>query len=173
VLDAPSSESSVRTAHPQLLEMHGRLYDVVCTSRSCRHTVFDRASPIAPALAGTEDDVSGGQLEKVIAEKDLPRCTKCGALARPGVVWFGEMPRHLGTIDALVKEADLCLVVGTSSTVYPAAGYASKVQDNGGKVAVFNLERSSGDEEADFLFLGPCEETLPAALGLQNTQASV
>lgn len=49
--------------------------------------------------------------------------------------------------------------------MYPAAGYASIVQSNGGKVAVFNLDRSAGDEDADFLFLGPCEETVPEALG--------
>ena len=36
----------------------------------------------------------------------------------------------------------------------------------GGKVAVFNIERSEGDEDADFLFLGPCEQTIPEALGL-------
>jgi NAD-dependent deacetylase sirtuin 5 len=40
------------------------------------------------------------------------------------------------------------------------------VQEQGGKIAVFNLERSEGDDEADFLFLGPCEETLPEALGV-------
>jgi len=65
-----------------------------------------------------------------------------------------------------VDKADLCLVVGTSSTVYPAAMYASIVASNGGKVAVFNLDRSDGDVDGDFLFLGPCEETLPAALGM-------
>lgn len=48
----------------------------------------------------------------------------------------------------------------------PAASYAYEVQEQGGKVAVFNLERSEGDEEADYLFLGPCEETLSKALGL-------
>lgn len=48
----------------------------------------------------------------------------------------------------------------------PAASYAYEVQQQGGKVAVFNLERSDGDEDADFLFLGPCEEMLSQALGL-------
>ena len=48
----------------------------------------------------------------------------------------------------------------------PAASYAYEVQQQGGKVAVFNLERSDGDEDADFLFLGPCEEMLSKALGL-------
>ena len=52
--------------------------------------------------------------------------------------------------------------------MYPAAGYADEVQSNGGKVAVFNLERSNGDDEADFLFLGPSEEKLPEALGLET-----
>ena len=50
--------------------------------------------------------------------------------------------------------------------MYPAAGYAADVKQNGGKVAVFNLDRSNGDDDADFLFIGPCEETLPEALGL-------
>ena len=50
--------------------------------------------------------------------------------------------------------------------VYPAAGYAYAVKENGGKVAVFNLDRSEEDEDADFLFLGPAEMTLPKALGL-------
>ena len=52
--------------------------------------------------------------------------------------------------------------------MYPAAGYAADVKQNGGKVAVFNLDRSNGDDDADFLFIGPCEETLPEALGLAH-----
>lgn len=40
------------------------------------------------------------------------------------------------------------------------------MKENDGKVAVFNLDRSEGDEDADFLFLGPAETTLPKALGL-------
>ena len=46
----------------------------------------------------------------------------------------------------------------------PAAEYAKTVRKRGGRVAVFNLGRTEGDEKADFLFLGPCEETLPAIL---------
>ena len=47
--------------------------------------------------------------------------------------------------------------------VSPASRYAAEVQEHGGKVAVFNIERSKGDNDADFLFLGPCEETLVKA----------
>ncbi|KAJ7243404.1 NAD-dependent protein deacylase [Mycena haematopus] len=148
-----------------ILEMHGRIHDVYCTSKSCKHAEYNTSSPLCAALRGTEDTVEAGTIDAVIPKEELPRCSKCNAMARPGVVWFGERPKYMVEINALVDAADLCLVVGTSSTVYPAAGYATEVQDHGGKVAVFNLDRSTGDGDADFLFLGPCEKTLPEALG--------
>jgi NAD+-dependent protein deacetylase sirtuin 5 len=116
----PASESSSPKSpsdEPHLLEMHGRVLDVLCTSESCGHSELILRSPICAALGGTEQLVESGIIEPVIDVADLPRCTKCGALARPGVVWFGETPQHLPAIDKLVRRADLCLVVGTSSTV--------------------------------------------------------
>ncbi|TBU32087.1 DHS-like NAD/FAD-binding domain-containing protein [Dichomitus squalens] len=161
-----ADEVSSSAVQNSMLEMHGRLFDVVCTSARCGHREFNLHSPVCPALAGTENVFARDEPEPHIDEKDLPRCKNCGSLARPGVVWFGEMPWFLDEIDGLVDHADLCIVVGTSSTVYPAAGYAHAVKMNGGNVAVFNLDRSDGDGDADFLFLGPAETTLPKALGL-------
>ncbi|KAJ7221745.1 DHS-like NAD/FAD-binding domain-containing protein [Mycena pura] len=159
------SDEKVEDVSP-LLEMHGRLFDVKCTSNFCGHVEYDTSSPICPALAGTEKAIEAGAMDIVIPESKLPRCKKCNALARPGVVWFGETPVGMDRNDKLVGAADLCLVIGTSSTVMPAALYAEIVQEHGGQVAVFNLERSQGDEYAEFLFLGPCEKTLPEALGM-------
>lgn len=171
-----------RNNPPYLLEMHGRLFDVQCTS--CDRIEFDTSSPICEGLRGSEQQVERQEFKQIPLD-DLPRCKKCGSLARPGVVWFGEQPQHLDIVDELVEKADLCLVVGTSSQVseipcllcaetesplqvYPAAGYSHVVKDNGGKVAVFNFERTWGDCSADFLFLGPCEKLLPKALGLSG-----
>jgi NAD+-dependent protein deacetylase sirtuin 5 len=76
------------------------------------------------------------------------------------------------------NHVDLMLVIGTSGVVYPAAGYSWSVKMRGGKVAVFNIERDSGAERLeDWMFegifflsmsltLGPCEELLPEALGI-------
>ncbi|KAI0092808.1 DHS-like NAD/FAD-binding domain-containing protein [Irpex rosettiformis] len=161
-----SEPSESRRAQPEILEMHGRLFDVVCTR--CNHREPNFSSPICEALRGTENLIEYGQEEPDIPLQDLPKCSKCGSLARPGVVWFGERPLYLTPIDILVDQADLCIVIGTSSTVYPAAGYAARVHNHGGKVAAFNLERSVGDENADFFFLGPCEITLPKALSLAS-----
>ncbi|CAL1713885.1 unnamed protein product [Somion occarium] len=153
----------------ELLEIHGSLFDLLCTSGSCRTVEKNYNSPICPALKGTEEIYeSNAKLpEPDIPIEDLPRCRVCGSLARPGVVWFGESVPQVYLMHKIAMEADLCIVVGTSSEVYPAAGVAQIVREAGGKVAVFNIDRTAGDENADFLFLGPCEETLPAALGLE------
>lgn len=108
---------SSQSSQPPMYEMHGRLFDVQCTDPRCGQVVFDASSPLSPSLAGTEEDVAGVSIEKNIPLDELPRCQKCGSLARPGVVWFGEKPHDLEEIDELVGEADLCLVIGTSSTV--------------------------------------------------------
>jgi NAD-dependent deacetylase sirtuin 5 len=57
--------------------------------------------------------------------------------------------------------------------VHPAAGLAAQVKKNGGTVAVFNLGRSTGDDAADYLFLGPCDETLPDLLDVQDDISSL
>jgi len=97
--------------------MHGRVFDLQCSSPSCGHREPNFASPVCEALRGTEFMVEKGVLDPEIPVSTLPRCSKCNALARPGVVWFGESIPGLEEIDALVDQADLCLVVGTSSTV--------------------------------------------------------
>lgn len=102
---------------PGLLEMHGHLFDLLCSDTDCGHTEFNASSPICEALAGTEQLVENGSIDPIVDEEKLPHCSKCGSLARPGVVWFGEMPKYLDEIDDLVEVADLCLVVGTSSVV--------------------------------------------------------
>lgn len=54
------------------------------------------------------------------------RCEKGGAL-RPHVVWFGEMVPMIEVAASIVQKADFVLVVGTSLSVYPAAGLLHEV----------------------------------------------
>ncbi len=50
---------------------------------------------------------------------NLERCERCGALMRPGVVWFGEMldPRKIDIVEEFLSrgDVDLALVVGTTA----------------------------------------------------------
>ena len=100
-----------------VIEMHGRLFDVLCTNTDCNHIEFNTDSPICDALAGTEEYIDTKIEDPIVELKDLPRCSKCNGLARPGVVWFGEIPHRMDEIDELVEAADLCLVIGTSAVV--------------------------------------------------------
>ncbi|KAG8682505.1 hypothetical protein FRC08_014914 [Ceratobasidium sp. 394] len=153
-------------AQSRLIETHGSAFRTFCTQCKCT-----KMHPEALSCPAFDESYSRAEGETIPLE-DLPRCGgrdwngsnrygRCGGLLRPGVVWFGEAPEQQGEIMRVLNWADVLIVVGTSSLVYPAATYAGTVKDRGGKVAVFNTEPSKGDQDADFLFLGPCEQTLP------------
>lgn len=110
-----TAEAADREHASKVVEMHGRLFNVQCTS--CDHVEFNRSSPICEGLAGTEKLVEKNVMDPELPLDSLPRCSSCGALARPGVVWFGEGIPNINAIEAIVEEADLCIVVGTASTV--------------------------------------------------------
>ena len=64
-----------------------------------------------------------------IPSDQLPKCTKCGGLLRPAVIWFGENldSNVMRKAAAELEKCDICLVIGTSSVVYPAAMFAPQV----------------------------------------------
>ncbi|ANB14918.1 Ugo1p [Sugiyamaella lignohabitans] len=120
---------------------------------------------------GASDEGNGHDTIKHIPISDLPICPLCRVgLLRPGVVWFGEpLPLRVMTrADDFITsdEVDLILVVGTSGTVWPAAGYVEQVVMNGGKVAIFNIDPPDmTDKDFDgWIFTGDATHWLPKAL---------
>jgi len=70
-----------------------------------------------------------------------PRCRSCGALARPGVVWFGEaIPPAAARAAEAATSCDLFLSIGTSSVVYPAAGLVAGARSRGAFTVEINPE---------------------------------
>lgn len=108
-----------------------------------------------------------------ITPEDLPHCPKCNELLRPGVVWFGENLPY-DTLDAINKwmdepeRIDLILVIGTSSKVYPAAGYTEEARAKGARVAVVNMDRrdvgAGGLKKGDWFFHGDAAAVVPELL---------
>jgi len=96
----------------------------------------------------------------------LRRCPDCDSWLRPAVVWFGEpLPQAVWrTAETAVREADCLIVVGTSATVYPAAGLIEWARGTGARVIVVNTEASAASEMADAELIGPAGELLPALL---------
>jgi NAD-dependent deacetylase len=59
-----------------------------------------------------------------------------GTQLRPDIVWFGEETRHMERAARHVAEADKVLVVGTSLSVYPAAGLVDFTRHDAEKIVV-------------------------------------
>lgn len=91
-----------RAGSPDVVELHGNIFRVRCV-RDHRESMHYEAFGDVP-----------------------PRC-ECGALLRPGVVWFGEsLPEEaVARAVAAIQATDLLLVIGTSGVVYPAAGFVA------------------------------------------------
>ncbi|MBI2212600.1 MAG: NAD-dependent deacylase [Acidobacteria bacterium] len=92
-----------RAGSRRLLEIHGNMFRARCIREGTR-----REFPDSPAELP-------------------PRCT-CGSLLRPDVVWFGEPIDLIADAMSEASAADVMLVIGTSGTVYPAAGLVSLVR---------------------------------------------
>lgn len=91
-------------------------------------------------------------------------CPLCGKAAlRPDIVWFGEMPYFMPEIDRALGEAGLFLSVGTSGTVYPAAGFVREAKRAGALTVELNLEASrAGSGLFDLEIEGKASEVVPA-----------
>ena len=57
------------------------------------------------------------------------KCEK-GFQLRPHIVWFGEMVPMMAEAEAIVRKADIFVIIGTSMNVYPAAGLLHDVKAN-------------------------------------------
>lgn len=113
----------------------------------------------------------GGIHESVVdAELEagrLPCCPDCGALIRPGVVWFGEaLPESaLERACEAAHDCDLFLSVGTSHQVYPAAALPALAASAGAEILVIDPDVGAPRIHPRARHLvGPAGEVLPALL---------
>lgn len=89
-----------------------------------------------------------------------PACGRTGGL-RPDVVWFGEMPHGLDVIDAALAASDRFVAIGTSGSVYPAAGFVQTARQRGLVTCEINLEPSDNARAFAERLYGPAGETVP------------
>lgn len=62
------------------------------------------------------------------ADINIGDTCELGSQLRPHIVWFGEAVQHMEESARFVEQADKVLVVGTSLSVYPAAGLVDYCQ---------------------------------------------
>jgi len=80
---------------------------------------------------------------------EVPRC-KCGGAFKPDITFFGEaLPEAAFTsAQSLAIRSDVFLVLGTSLTVFPAAGLPRLTLQAGGKVFIVNAQPTPLDPYA-------------------------
>jgi NAD-dependent deacetylase len=129
-----------RAGNPDAIRLHGDLLQDHWLEPCAMHCTTTRAQPGRP-----------------------PRCNDCGNLVRPGVVWFGEMlpARALRAAEQASASCQVMLVVGTSGSVWPAAGLARGARLAGAFVAIVNPHESDIDDEAHVIIRGTAATTLP------------
>ena len=95
---------------------------------------------------------------------DLPRCSTCGSPVRPHIVWFGEIPLDMDGIYRQLDRATQLLVIGTSGSVYPAAGFVQLANRRGIHTIYLGPEEPLNAQAFDEIVLGPATEVLPPML---------
>ncbi len=99
---------------------------------------------------------------------DVPPCDKCLGHIKTATVSFGQaMPvlaMHRAEQETLA--ADLCIVLGSSLVVYPAAGFPEIAKRNGAALAIVNREPTGLDRIADLVIHEGIGDTLGAAVGV-------
>lgn len=138
-----------RAGSEVLAHIHGSLFEYRCGDCGIRYD-----GPV---------EVPAEPVERL----DPPTCPACAGDVRPGVVWFGEdlpMDDFQASVEALesLTKGDVCLVVGTSGMVYPAAGMPAIARGAGATVVEINPHESDISDMCDIVVRGSAATTLPA-----------
>lgn len=93
----------------------------------------------------------------------FPPRSAVGGLLRPNVIWFGEVlpPDALEAAERALHACDAFISIGTSGTVWPAAGFVEIAKANGAATIEMNLEPTQLTDSVDVSLLGPSATTLP------------
>jgi NAD-dependent deacetylase len=128
----------------RVIEIHGTMRDVLCMACGER-------APMERALARVRN-----------GEED-PACRTCGGILKSATISFGQalVPEDLRRAQDAATGCDLMLAVGSTLSVYPAAGVVPLAKDSGARVVIVNAQPTEMDFLADAVLRGPIGEILP------------
>jgi len=136
-----------RAGSKRVYEIHGHLREATCTSCYQKHN--------------TES-----LIEVFARTGDLPYCDQCGGLLKPDIILFGEqLPKTIvSEAQALIDDADLVVIAGSSLEVMPAACMPIPALNAGAKLIIINNEPTYLDVRADFVIHDDVADVLPKVL---------
>lgn len=102
-------------------------------------------------------------MDDLSVETPCPTCRNRSM--RPHIVWFGEIPRHFDAVEEAMMAADLFAAIGTSGSVYPAAGLVAIARERDIPRVELNLEPSDNAALFSENRYGRASEIVPAWAG--------
>lgn len=93
-------------------------------------------------------------------------CAGCGGIVKSATISFGEMMPEQAMLRAEEETlaCDLFIVLGSSLTVYPAAGFPGLARENGARLVIVNREPTDMDILADLVIHSGIGATITAVL---------
>jgi NAD-dependent SIR2 family protein deacetylase len=166
-----------------LVELHGRLSEVVCLDcgqRGSRVALQRRLAELNPGYASAHQGASakpdGDAVLESTSDFRVADCERCGGVLKPHVVFFGENvpPERVALCYAMVGDLvpeegrpGALLVAGSSLTVMSGLRFVKRAHQRGVPVVIVNRGKTRGDDLATVTVDAGCSEvltTLAAAL---------
>lgn len=128
----------------RVIEIHGTIHETVCMRCGDRH-------PMSRTLA------------RVRAGEPDPPCEYCGGILKSATIAFGQslVEADLWRAQKTAESCDLMLAVGSSLSVYPAAGVVPIAKSAGARVVIVNAQPTEMDGMADAVLRGSIGALLP------------
>ncbi len=155
-----------------MVQIHGDIFVTRCSDCDFQFRDTGRGGSPEPPAPRTIYPNSGrlGSIAPTSAQpdqeqEDLPRCPRCGALMRPGVVWFGEQldSRKIYIVeDYLARgDVDLTFVVGTTALFGYIVDWATRARGRNGELVEVNPDETPLSQFATKLYREPATKVLP------------
>lgn len=128
----------------KIIEIHGTAFSVSCLSCGKK---YDR------------DDIE----DRIRLGVKVPYCDDCPGILKPDTISFGQaMPEDkMAKAITHARKCDLCIALGSSLVVYPAASVPALAVESGAKLMIINRDETPLDSMADLVV----QESVSKALG--------
>ena len=133
----------------KIIEIHGTAFSVSCLNCGKK---YDR------------DEIE----QRLMSGVKIPCCDECSGILKPDTISFGQaMPEDKMTQAIMhAGNCDLCIVLGSSLFVYPAASVPVHAVRNGARLMIINRDETPLDAQADLVVHESVSQTLKGMLRL-------
>lgn len=136
----------------KIIEIHGTAFSVCCLNCGKRY----------------ERDLIEDRLRAGVR---VPSCDECSGILKPDTISFGQAMPQDKVQESLrfARECDLCLVLGSSLVVYPAASIPAHAVEHGAKLVIVNRDETPLDRAAHLVIHDSAGLVLPEIIkGLRH-----